>query len=130
LPYGLLIPHGARWTPFEKPVVISIKTRGEWKVRGPWRNRLPWDYEKIKEALGIIGGDYELWLAFVHYTYNDDDGLSFEVYMTKAKDFEENDFVKFKKKGKIGKQIGRDAFMNKVKLIFLSKASGIKVSLD
>ncbi|MCD6537394.1 hypothetical protein J7L18_02105 [Candidatus Bathyarchaeota archaeon] len=97
LPYDLLIPHGARETPFEKPAVISVKTRDEWKVKSPWRNRLPWDYEKIKEALGIIGGDYEFWLAFVRYTYNDD-GLSFEVYMAKAKDFEENNFMKFKKK--------------------------------
>jgi len=54
----------------------------------------------------MIGGDYEFWLAFVRYTYSDD-GLSFEVYMAKAKDFDEDDFMKYRKKDATGKQIGR-----------------------
>jgi len=54
----------------------------------------------------MIGEDYEFWLAFVRYTYSDD-GLSFEVYMAKAKDFDEDDFMKYRKKDATGKQIGR-----------------------
>ena len=126
LPYDLLIPHGARGTPFEKPAAISVKTRGRWKDKSPWKDRLPWDYKRVKEALSMIGGDYEFWLAFVRYTYSDD-GLSFEVYMAKAKDFDEDDFVEFKKKDGVGRQVARDAFMKKAKLVFLSRAAGTKL---
>ena len=126
LPYDLLIPHGARGTPFEKPAAISVKTRGRWKDRSPWKDTLPWNHEKIKEALRMIGRDYEFWLAFVSYAYNSD-RLSFEVYMAKARDFDEGDFVGFKKKDQTGKQIRKDAFMKKAKLVFLSRDGGTKL---
>ena len=70
--------------------------------------------------------DYEFWLAFVRYTYSDD-RLSFEVYMARAKDFDEDDFVEFKKKDGVGRQIRRDAFMKKAELVFLSKAARTKL---
>jgi len=126
LPYDLLIPHAARGTPFEKPAAISVKTRGRWKDKSPWKDRLPWDYEKIKEALRMIERDYEFWLAFVSYTYNGD-RLSFKVYIAKAKDFNEDDFVEFKKKDGTGKQIRKDAFMKKAKLVFFSRTAGTKL---
>ena len=67
--------------------------------------------------------DYEF---FVSYTHNGD-RLSFKVYMAKAKDFDEDDFVEFKKKDGVGRQIRRDAFMKKAKLVFLSKAARTKL---
>ena len=127
LPYDLLIPHGARGTPFEKPAVISVKTRGRWKDRSPWKNTLPWEYEKIKEALSIIGRDYEFWLAFVSYEYNSD-RLSFEVYMAKARDFDEDDFIGLRKKDETEKQIRKDAFMKKARIVFLSRATGTELN--
>ena len=125
LPYDLLIPHGVKGTPFEKPAVISVKTRGRWKDSGPWKNRLPWDYEKIRKALDAIGNDYELWLAFVHYTY-DNEGLSFEVYIVKARELNEEHFVEFRKRGETGRQIDRKAFEDKAELVYLSKAPETK----
>ena len=71
----------------------------------------------------MIERDYEF---FVSYTHNSD-RLSFKVYMAKAKDFDEDDFVGFKKKDGTGKQIRKDAFMKKAKLVFLSKAARTKL---
>jgi len=71
----------------------------------------------------MIERDYEF---FVSYTHNGD-RLSFKVYMAKAKDFDEDDFVEFKKKDGVRRHIRRDAFMKKAKLVFLSKAARTKL---
>ena len=47
--------------------------------------------------------------------------------MAKARDFDEGDFVGFKKKDQTGKQIRKDAFMKKAKLVFLSRDGGTKL---
>jgi len=58
--------------------------------------------------------------------YNSD-RFSFEVYMAKARDFDEGDFVSFRKKDETGKQIRKDAFMKKARIVFLSRATGTKL---
>jgi len=47
--------------------------------------------------------------------------------MAKARDFDEGDFVSFRKKDETGKQIRKDAFMKKARIVFLSRATGTKL---
>ena len=117
LPYDLIIldPPKAD-TPFQRPVAISVKSRGAWS------NVIPPSEESIRdstEKLTLIG--FEFWISFVHYQF-EEDRLHFEVYLVRASDLDSTgDFKRINRAKGYENQILTDKLKQKAIIKFLSK---------
>ena len=111
LPYDLMLPIPNSKTPFRKPTVISVKTRGSWS------NKIPPEKETIikqKKYFKKIG--YDFWISFVYYRFVQDK-LHFEVYLLDVEDLSYKD--DFTRMGK-GEQIITKHLKEKARLKFFS----------
>jgi hypothetical protein len=86
-PYDLIIEEPVKGTIFGKRAAISVKTRRvSAGITPPSWDRLQEEMKKC-EATGM-----EMWMAFVQYRFKDGI-IDFGVFLTRARDLKESDFV-------------------------------------